>query len=90
MKKLFLSPVVIGSFVLSLFIFGCGSSEEKKQNDAVAPDTSKGVSAMSHDSLSTDPGAVVYVCPCGGCPDVKESKPGKCPKCDMDLVENKK
>ena len=73
----------------SVLFFACGNPDEKKQNDSVAPDTSHGVSA-SHDSLGTDPAALVYVCPCGGCPDVKEPKAGKCPKCDMDLVEQKK
>ena len=87
MKKIFLLSAV----VLSMTLFSCGNSGEQKQEESMpAPDTSKGVSAMSHDSLSKDSAAMVYVCPCGGCPDVKESKPGKCPKCDMALVLEKK
>jgi hypothetical protein len=31
--------------------------------------------------------AVVYTCPMH--PDVKSDKPGKCPKCGMDLVKQK-
>jgi hypothetical protein len=87
MKKLFL----FSALALSMALFSCGNSGEKKQDDGTVPaaDTSKGVSA-SADSLSKDPAAVVYVCPCGGCPEIKESKPGKCSKCDLDLVEQKK
>ena len=88
MKKLLLPIGVIAA----LSFFGCGNSEEKKQDDGATPhDTSNGVSAMApHDSLHIDHASLVYVCPCGGCPEVKESKSGKCPKCEMDLVEEKK
>ena len=88
MKKMFL----FSTLALSMTMFSCGNSEEKKQDDGNTPvaDTSKGVSAMSHDSLSNDPTSIVYICPCGGCPEVKESKEGKCPKCQMDLVQEKK
>jgi hypothetical protein len=27
-----------------------------------------------------------YICPCGGCPEVKLDKGGDCPKCGMELV----
>jgi hypothetical protein len=86
MKTLFLSSVI----TLSLIFFGCGNSAKQKQNDNVKPDTSKGVSAMSHDSLNKNEAGLVYVCPCGGCPEVKESKPGNCPKCGLELKEEKK
>ena len=69
------------------FAFACGNSEEKK-NEAMPPsDTSNGVSAMTHDSLH---GELAYICPCGGCPEIRESKPGKCSKCEMELVAEKK
>ena len=84
MKQTFLSFVIAAS----LFTFGCGNNSEKKnQEDMLPADTSKGVSVMAHDSSNKD---VAYVCPCGGCPEVKESNPGKCPKCDMELVQKKK
>ena len=84
MHKLFLSLAVI----LSLCFCGCRSEEEQKNQDSMPPrDTSKGESVMANDSLKD---AMVYVCPCGGCPEVKEPKPGKCPKCDLDLVKEKK
>jgi Heavy metal binding domain len=88
MKKVFL----FFALGLSLALFSCGNADEKKQDDGNVPpaDTSKGVSSMVHDSLSKDAAAVVYVCPCGGCPEVKESKAGKCPKCQLELVEEKK
>lgn len=62
--------------VSCIAINGCGNMNEKKQQDTVIPDTS---------SI-----AIAYVCPCSGCPEVRESKPGKCPKCEMELVEEKK
>ena len=72
-------------------LFSCSNSGEKKTEDGAVPaDTSKGVSAAVNDSLSKDGAAMVYVCPCGGCPEIKESKPGKCSKCQLDLVEQKK
>ena len=86
MRKLFL----LSALALSVAFTGCGNSGEKKQDDGVAPDTSKGVSAMAHDSLSKDATAVVYVCPCGGCPEIRESKPGNCSKCQMELAVEKK
>ena len=87
MKKLLLSVAVIASISL----FGCGNSGEKKQDDGAIPhDTTHGVSAQDTSSLKTDAAALAYVCPCGGCPDVKESKPGNCPKCGLDLVQEKK
>lgn len=83
MKKSLLSAAIISSVYFS----GCGNSEEKKNEAMPAPDTSKGVSASVSDSSHAD---LAYICPCGGCPEVKESKPGKCPKCDMELVAEKK
>ncbi len=84
MKKLFYVPV----FALSLTLFACGASEEKKHDEVMpSADTSKGVSAMNADSSNGD---LAYICPCGGCPEIRESKPGKCSKCEMDLVEEKK
>jgi len=83
MKKVFLLSV----FAMSMALFSCGSAEEKPQHDGVVADTSNGVSASTNDSLNT---GLAYICPCGGCPEVKESKAGKCPKCEMDLVEEKK
>ena len=84
MKTLFISVALI----VSLLFFRCGNSGEKKQDDRAIPhDTSNGVSAMVHDTL---PDEIAYICPCGGCPEVKESNPGNCPKCEMELVEEKK
>jgi hypothetical protein len=39
-------------------------------------------------ATATDqPAAATYICPM--CPDVKSDKPGRCPKCGMDLVKKK-
>ena len=87
MKKLFF----FSALIFSLATIGCSSSStEQKQNDAVAPDTTKGASVMTHDSIKTDQASLAYICPCGGCPEVKEPKAGKCPKCGIDLVQEKK
>jgi hypothetical protein len=84
MKKFF-------AFLLSIVFFGCGGSENKTRDDGGLPvDTSKGVSVMTSDSLHKNNAELVYVCPCGGCPEVRESKPGNCPKCGIELVEEKK
>ena len=86
MKKILLSA----AFTTSVFLFACGNSTEQKQEAMPPADTSNGVSVMSTDSASGDQASLAYICPCGGCPEVKESNPGKCPKCEMDLVEEKK
>jgi ABC-type Zn uptake system ZnuABC Zn-binding protein ZnuA len=88
MKKIFLSSL----FALSALLFSCGNAEVKKQDDGNTPvvDTSKGISAALSDSLGENTDVVVYVCPCGGCPEVREPKSGKCPKCEMGLVVEKK
>ena len=91
MKKHFLFPITVGAIALSLTFFGCSNSGEKKQDDGVAPkDTSKGVSATTQDSLHKDEASLVYVCPCGGCPEIRESKAGNCSKCGLELVVEKK
>lgn len=84
MKNVFL----FSALALSVALFSCGSSEEQKHEEVMpAADTSKGVSAATTDSAKGD---LAYICPCGGCPEIRESKPGKCTKCEMDLVEEKK
>ncbi|MBI4946324.1 MAG: hypothetical protein HY840_07985 [Bacteroidetes bacterium] len=85
MKKHFLFPVLTGAVALSLTFSGCGSSGEKKQEDTMPVDTSKGVSAMAHDSTHHEEASLVYICPCGGCPEVRESKAGNCRKCGLEL-----
>ncbi|HEY4798579.1 MAG TPA: heavy metal-binding domain-containing protein [Bacteroidia bacterium] len=87
MKKYFVISVVGLSFVL----FSCGGAGENKNQEVMPkPDTTKGVSASLHDALKKDQASLVYICPCGGCPEVRESKPGNCRKCGIELVEEKK
>lgn len=84
MKKVLLTFAVVSSVML----FACGSAEEKKHEEVMpAADTSQGVSAMTQDSAH---GELAYICPCGGCPEIRETQPGKCSKCEMDLVAEKK
>lgn len=91
MKKYFLFPVIGGAVILSLIFSACGNSKEKKQDDGAVPkDTSKGISAMVPDTIKTADASLVYICPCGGCPEVRESKPGNCPKCGIELAVEKK
>ncbi len=83
MKKLLL----LSAIICSLFLFSCGNASEKKTDDGAIPaDTSNGVSVMNEGKSSSDVG---YICPCGGCPEIRETAPGKCSKCEMDLVEEK-
>jgi hypothetical protein len=49
----------------------------------VAPEDAKGAHAHTRTHV-TNPKPVVYTCPMH--PDVRSSKPGKCPKCGMTLV----
>ena len=87
MKKILFAAI----FTVSVFLVACGSSNEHKSEESVPlTDTSNSVSVMSTDSINGDQAGLTYICPCGGCPEVKVSHPGKCPKCEMDLVEEKK
>ena len=83
-----MSKFYLTLFLASFFMFSsCGNSETKKNEEAVpATDTSKGISVMKSDSLNSN---LAYVCPCGGCPEIKESKPGKCSKCGIELEQEK-
>jgi hypothetical protein len=42
---------------------------------------------VSNETLNTKPATLVYTCPMH--PEVISDKPGKCPKCGMDLVVKK-
>ena len=85
MKQFLFSATLLAS----IFFASCSNSshENKQEEQMPSADTSKGVSAFITDSTSKE---VAYICPCGGCPEVKESKPGNCPKCQMELVKEKK
>ena len=87
MKKIFLSFAICASITL----ISCGNSVEKKQDDGAIPhDTTHGVSAQDTSKMKMDNASLAYICPCGGCPEIKESKPGTCSKCGLELVEQKK
>ena len=45
------------------------------------------ISSCKSSKSSAEKKAITYVCPMH--PDVTSDKPGKCPKCGMDLVEKK-
>lgn len=84
MKQLFFSVLCALFFVIA----SCGHSQEPKQKDSVSPDTGQ-ASVMATDSLGKEQ-AAVYICPCGGCPEIRESHLGLCSKCGIDLVVEKK
>ena len=50
-------------------------------------DSSQGQSGNQGTNQAAQPHTVQYTCPMH--PDVVTDKPGKCPKCGMDLVEKK-
>jgi hypothetical protein len=60
---------------LSLIIAACGSQDKK--NTSTGQDSTKSQTTTN----------VIYTCPMH--PEVTSDKPGKCPKCGMDLVIKK-
>jgi len=54
---------------------------------ALAALMAAGTTACSGSKKADAKTAVVYTCPMH--PEVQSDKPGKCPKCGMDLVEKK-
>jgi hypothetical protein len=65
------------SVALSVLFMGCSGSAGTAP---ASPATPTPVSAAS-------PGTVVYTCSMH--PEVQSDKPGKCPKCNMDLIIKK-
>ncbi|HTI90521.1 MAG TPA: heavy metal-binding domain-containing protein [Puia sp.] len=70
-------PAAAGAIILSIFFYACSDNTTSK---APLPDSS----AMAKDS-SMKQSAAVYTCKMH--PEVTSDKPGKCPKCGMDLVK---
>jgi hypothetical protein len=70
-------PIAVGAIVLSIVFYACSNNTNGK---APLSDSS----AMAKDS-SMKQTAVVYTCKIH--PEVTSDKPGKCPKCGMDLVK---
>jgi len=66
---------IVPLLAIGLALAGCGKTS--------AASSKTGVSA----SAKAKPAATVYTCPMH--PDVKSSKPAKCPKCGMNLVAKK-
>jgi len=73
-KKIILAAI----FTLGVAIISCKNSENK--TDATTADTTKTAAAAPKDSTATK---AIYVCPMH--PEETSDKPGKCPKCGMDL-----
>ncbi|MBT2557960.1 hypothetical protein J7E24_09205 [Hymenobacter sp. ISL-91] len=81
----------ITTWALALTCLGAatGCSENKPATTDMTPETSmSGAPAMTTDTAAmpaTDMAAVTYTCPMH--PEIRESGPGQCPKCKMDLVK---
>ena len=73
--KNFILVFVVGSLFLAA---SCGSTQEEKKELPVAK--------KEADAAYIASGGDVYICPCGGCPEIKMAEGGACPKCKMDLV----
>lgn len=78
MKKLIFSMFLTASMLFA----ACGNSAKEEPKQEAAP-------VLTSDSSGVQAEAA-WICPCGGCPEVREKAAGKCPKCEMDLVQEKK
>ena len=67
--------------VFSLVLYSCSDNAAGTTDAATAADSS----ATAKDSSTMKQTAVVYTCRMH--PEVISDKPGKCPKCGMDLVK---
>jgi hypothetical protein len=68
--------------VLSITLYACSGGAGTKTDSVKTTDSS---SSMKDSSMMKQPIAVVYTCKMH--PEVTSDKPGKCPKCGMDLVK---
>jgi Cu(I)/Ag(I) efflux system membrane fusion protein len=68
------------SFLLIIF-FACYNNPVNTAGTTTKPDSS----AAAKDTAARDQTAVLYTCKMH--PEVTSDKPGKCPKCGMDLVK---
>ena len=80
MKKNIL--ILICLTALSLAFYACSNNAGSKADAAKATDSS---SSMKDSSMMKQQAAVIYTCKMH--PEVTSDKPGKCPKCGMDLVK---
>jgi len=72
-KQKLLTLVITMAFAIPVFCAGQASSELNKPENGFAADTSL------NDTIT------VYTCPMH--PEIISDKPGKCPKCGMDLIQ---
>jgi hypothetical protein len=79
MKKTILLFTCIALF--SVVLYACSNNAAGKTDTAAPADSSP----MTKDSVPMKQTAVVYTCKMH--PEVISDKPGKCPKCGMDLVK---
>ncbi len=75
MKKALM--IAIGLALVALVGAGCKKQEQSGQMPAKPVDTAQTAPMV-------EPAAAVYYCPMDT--DVVSDKPGKCPKCGMDLI----
>jgi hypothetical protein len=66
---------------LSIVLYACSDNTAGKTDTATKPDSS----SVMKDSSAMKQTAAVYTCKMH--PEVISDKPGKCPKCGMDLVK---
>ncbi len=73
MKSLFLTVA------LGVLLMGCSGSS--------GPSSATPAASAATPAVAATPGAVTYTCSMH--PEVVSDKPGKCPKCNMDLIVKK-
>ena len=82
------SFLTLGLALASLtFAAGCSDNKSTTETTTTAPATGSTMMADSTSTTTTDAMATTYTCSMH--PEVTSDKPGKCPKCGMDLVVKK-
>jgi len=85
MKK----SIIYSATVVALILSSCNNSTKKvEQTNSTDSSKVQSVNASNFDTSKLKSGESFYQCPMN--PEVISDKTGKCPKCEMDLMEIKK
>jgi rubrerythrin len=84
-----LSVLAVGGALLlgSMLIAGCAREAPRAPTRAPGAEAMKAAAEKLKATQKPKPAKVVYTCPMH--PEVTSDKPGKCPKCGMNLVPKK-
>ena len=71
---------------MTIVFVSCNNSEKTDATETTEEAVAEGTNAESTEPTEME-ASVIYTCPMH--PEVQQDKPGKCPKCEMDLVVKK-